>query len=87
MPEQGKPGAGRRRGCDEKWVRLEGFAPTHRAFLKHPAADQRVQNLLTHRLAIRIVILHGKMRGNISNEHYDDSGLNRIPGELDVAVG
>ncbi len=43
-----------------------------------PAAIQRVQNLLTHRLATRVVIHHGEKKGTIQIEYYGDDDLNRI---------
>lgn len=49
-------------------------------------AIQRVQNLLTHRLSTRIVIHHGEKRGSISIEYYGSDDLNRILGELGLAV-
>ena len=47
-------------------------------------AVQRVQNLLTHRLATRVVIHHGDKRGTISIEYYGSDDLNRILGELGI---
>ena len=43
-----------------------------------------MQNLLTHRLATRVVIHHGDKRGTISIEYYGSDDLNRILGELGV---
>jgi len=48
-------------------------------------AVQRVQNLLTHRLATRVVIHHGDKRGSITIEYYGNDDLNRILGELGVS--
>ncbi|MFZ4683004.1 MAG: ParB/RepB/Spo0J family partition protein [Terrimicrobiaceae bacterium] len=45
----------------------------------------RVQNLLTHRLATRVVVHHGDKRGTISIEYYGNDDLNRILGELGIA--
>ena len=42
----------------------------------------RVQNLLTHRLATRVVIHHGDKRGTINIEYYGPDDLNRILDEL-----
>lgn len=47
-------------------------------------AVQRVQNLLTHRLATRVVISHGEKRGSITIEYYGSDDLNRILGELGI---
>jgi ParB family transcriptional regulator, chromosome partitioning protein len=56
-----------------------------------PSADpalspalQRVQNLLTHRLATRVIVHHGEKRGTISIEYYGSDDLNRILGELGI---
>lgn len=48
-------------------------------------AVQRVQNLLTHRLATRVVIQHGDKRGHITIEYYGSDDLNRILTELGIA--
>lgn len=45
----------------------------------------RVQNLLTHRLATRVIISHGDKRGNITIEYYGADDLQRLLGELGVA--
>lgn len=45
----------------------------------------RVQNLLTHRLATRVVVHHGEKRGSITIEYYGSDDLNRILGELGIA--
>jgi len=45
-------------------------------------AVQRVQNLLTHRLATRVVIHHGEKRGSIHIEYYGTDDLNRILTEI-----
>ncbi len=47
-------------------------------------ALQRVQNLLTHRLATRVVIHHSEKRGTIHIEYYGSDDLNRLLGELGV---
>lgn len=47
-------------------------------------AVQRVQNLLTHRLATRVVIHHGDKRGTITIEYYGNDDLNRILNELNL---
>lgn len=49
-------------------------------------AVQRVQNLLTHRLATRVVVQHGEKRGSITIEYYGSDDLNRILGELGIAA-
>ncbi len=48
-------------------------------------AIQRVQNLLTHRLATRVVVHHGEKRGTVTIEYYGNDDLNRILGELGIA--
>ncbi len=48
-------------------------------------AVQRVQNLLTHRLATRVVIHHGDKRGTINIEYYGTDDLNRILTELGIS--
>jgi ParB family chromosome partitioning protein len=48
-------------------------------------AIARVQNLLTHRLATRVVVHHGDKRGSITIEYYGNDDLNRILGELGVS--
>ncbi|CAN5700792.1 ParB/RepB/Spo0J family partition protein [soil metagenome] len=48
-------------------------------------AIARVQNLLTHRLATRVVVHHGDKRGNITIEYYGNDDLNRILGELGIS--
>lgn len=48
-------------------------------------AVQRVQNLLTHRLATRVVIHHGDKRGTINIEYYGADDLNRILTELGIS--
>jgi len=45
----------------------------------------RVQNLLTHRLATRVVIHHGDKRGTINIEYYGNDDLNRILAELNIS--
>jgi ParB family chromosome partitioning protein len=47
-------------------------------------AIQRVQNLLTHRLATRVVVHHSDKRGTISIEYYGHDDLHRILNELGV---
>lgn len=49
-------------------------------------AIQRVQNLLTHRLATRVVIQHGDKKGTIQIEYYGDDDLNRILETLGVGA-
>jgi ParB family chromosome partitioning protein len=41
-------------------------------------AIQRVQNLLTHRLATRVTVKHGEKKGLIEIEYYGTDDLNRI---------
>ncbi len=48
-------------------------------------AIARVQNLLTHRLATRVVVHHGDKRGSITIEYYGNDDLNRILGELGIS--
>ena len=45
----------------------------------------RVQNILTHRLATRVVIHHGEKKGSIHIEYYGDQDLNRILSTLGMA--
>lgn len=46
---------------------------------KEPApAIQRVQNLLTHRLATRVQVNHSEKKGHIQIEYYGTDDLNRI---------
>ena len=45
----------------------------------------RVQNLLTHRLATRVVVHHGDKRGTINIEYYGTDDLNRILAELKIS--
>lgn len=47
-------------------------------------AIQRIQNLLTHRLATRVVIQHGEKKGCITIEYYGEDDLNRLLGSLGV---
>jgi ParB family chromosome partitioning protein len=47
---------------------------------------QRVQNLLTHRLATRVVVHHGEKKGTISIEYYGSDDLSRILAELGIAA-
>ena len=47
-------------------------------------AIQRVQNLLTHRLATRVVIQHSEKKGSIHIEYYGDDDLNRILSTLGI---
>ena len=64
-----------------------GKPSTKRASSSEPAlspAIQRVQNLLTHRLATRVVIHHAEKRGSISIEYYGNDDLHRILNELGV---
>jgi len=44
----------------------------------------RVQNLLTHRLATRVVLNHGDKKGSIHIEYYGDDDLNRILGLIGI---
>ncbi|MEI6278973.1 MAG: ParB/RepB/Spo0J family partition protein [Verrucomicrobiae bacterium] len=48
-------------------------------------AVQRVQNILTRRLATRVVIHHGEKKGSIHIEYYGSDDLNRILGTLGMA--
>ena len=45
----------------------------------------RVQNLLTHRLATRVVIQHNEKKGSIHIEYYGGDDLNRILSTLGLA--
>lgn len=45
----------------------------------------RVQNLLTHRLATRVVIRHGEKKGEIHIEYYGSDDLNRILATIGMA--
>ena len=47
-------------------------------------AIQRVQNLLTHRLATRVVIQHNDKKGSIHIEYYGGDDLNRILSTLGI---
>jgi ParB family transcriptional regulator, chromosome partitioning protein len=47
-------------------------------------AIQNLQNLLTRRLATRVVIHHAEKRGSISIEYYGNDDLQRIMSELGV---
>jgi ParB family chromosome partitioning protein len=47
-------------------------------------AIQRLQNLLTHRLATRVVIHHAEKRGTLAIEYYGNDDLHRILHELGV---
>jgi ParB family transcriptional regulator, chromosome partitioning protein len=49
-------------------------------------AIQRLQNLLTHRLATRVVIHHSEKRGSIAIEYYGNDDLHRILNELGIDV-
>lgn len=51
---------------------------------QEPAAIQRVQNLLTHRLSTRVSIQHGDKKGHIQIEYYGNDDLNRILGLLGI---
>jgi len=69
-----------------------GKAPSTRGSSSSSSSDPelspavlRVQNLLTHRLATRVVIQHGDKRGSITIEYYGNDDLNRILGELGVS--
>jgi len=48
------------------------------------AGLQRIQNLLQHRLATRVVIHHGEKHGNITIEYYGNDDLQRLLQELGV---
>jgi len=48
-------------------------------------AIQRVQNLLTHRLATRVQLSHSEKKGHIQIEYYGTDDLNRILDLLGVA--
>jgi ParB family chromosome partitioning protein len=48
-------------------------------------AIQRVQNLLTHRLATRVQVNHSEKKGQIQIEYYGTDDLNRILDLLGVA--
>ena len=48
-------------------------------------AVQRIQNLLTHRLATRVVIQHGDKRGTITIEYYGNDDLTRLLAELGIS--
>jgi ParB family chromosome partitioning protein len=43
-----------------------------------PPSLRAVQNMLTHRLATRVVFHHGDKKGNFQIEYYGDEDLNRI---------
>jgi ParB family chromosome partitioning protein len=47
-------------------------------------AIQTLQNLLTRRLATRVVIHHAEKRGSISIEYYGNDDLHRIMSELGI---
>jgi ParB family chromosome partitioning protein len=47
-------------------------------------AIMRVQNLLTHQLATRVVISHSEKKGTIHIEYYGDDDLNRLLAVLGV---
>ncbi len=65
----GGTGVARRRGAD-----AEVLAP----------AIQRVQNLLQHRFATRVVVHHGEKHGNITIEYYGNDDLQRILNEIGI---
>jgi len=52
---------------------------------KSPAVS-RVENLLTERLATRVVVHHGEKKGTITIEYYGNDDLNRILAELKVST-
>jgi ParB family transcriptional regulator, chromosome partitioning protein len=64
-----------------------GKSTTSRKSTGTPSAPElsptltRVQNLLTHRFATRVVLSHGEKRGTIQIEYYGSDDLNRL---LDV---
>lgn len=68
-----------------------GRTPTRRnsstaaTSLELAPAVLRVQNILTHRLATRVVIHHGEKKGSIHIEYYGDQDLNRILSTLGMA--
>lgn len=69
-----------------------GKAPSTRGGSSSSSSDpelspavMRVQNLLTHRLATRVVIQHGDKRGTITIEYYGNDDLTRLLGELGVS--
>ena len=47
-------------------------------------STKNLQNLLTRRLATRVVIHHAEKRGSISIEYYGNDDLHRILSELGV---
>ncbi len=47
-------------------------------------AVQRVQNLLQHRLATRVVVHHGEKRGSITIEYYGNDDLQRILSSIGI---
>jgi ParB family chromosome partitioning protein len=47
-------------------------------------AVQRVENLLQHRLATRVVVHHGKKRGSITIEYYGNDDLQRILNSIGI---
>lgn len=49
-------------------------------------ALQRIQNLLQHRLATRVVIHHGEKQGTIHIEYYGRDDLDRILSELSITT-
>jgi len=53
--------------------------------LETTPAIQRVQNLLTHRLATRVVVSHSEKKGTIHIEYYGHDDLSRILSTLGVA--
>ncbi len=69
LAKAGKPSSSRRAGSSDPEI---------------SPAVQRVQNLLTHRMATRVVIHHGEKRGTITIEYYGTDDLNRILAELGV---
>ena len=61
-----------------------GFSPPEKLSSDHDLSPAvlRIQNLLTHRLATRVVIHHGDKRGTLTIEYYGNDDLNRILKEL-----
>jgi ParB family transcriptional regulator, chromosome partitioning protein len=55
------------------------------ATTRHSPAVLRVENLLTQRLATRVVVHHGEKKGTITIEYYGNDDLSRILAELKIA--
>ncbi len=69
-----KAGVGTNTGDRKKAKTSDELAP----------AVQRVQNLLQHRLATRVVVHHGEKRGSITIEYYGNDDLQRILNSIGV---